>query len=83
MGHIQDNDDYLVDKLEGVYIEFMPGNGTRYSLTLVNDPNGGILVIWPTQATYRYYAGDYLKFLHGNNNEFDRLAIWDYLEDYL
>ena len=71
------------ERLKGFYLDFQPGNGSRYSLTLVNDEHGGILVIWPNVATYRYYAGDYLKFLHGNKNEVDRLAIWDYLEWYL
>lgn len=62
------------------YVEFQPGNGTRYDLTLVPDRHGGCNVVWPSQATYRWYPGDYLKFLHGKKNEFDRLAIFDYLE---
>jgi len=57
-------------------IEFQPGNGTRYELTMVNDPHGGVLVVWPTQATYRWYPryGE-LKFLHGRLNEYDMKAI--------
>jgi len=78
-----DRDDMIGHRLKGVYLNFQPGNGSNYHLTLVNDEHGGILVIWPTVATYRYYAGDYLKFLHGNKNEVDRLAIFDYLEEYL
>ena len=83
MSYDRDSDDIKHLRLKGLYLDFQPGNGSRYCLTLVNDEYGGILVIWPTVATYRYYAGDYLKFLHGNKNEVDRLAIFDYLEEYL
>ena len=83
MSYDRDRDDWVGRRLKGVYLAFEPENGSRYHLTLVNDEHGGILVIWPTVATYRYYAGDYLKFLHGKKNEVDRLAIFDWLEEYL
>jgi hypothetical protein len=49
-------------------------------LILAEDPHGGVLVIWPTVATYRWYRGDRLKFLHGSENKVDQQAIYDYLE---
>lgn len=60
--------------------DFQPGNGTRYHLTLIEDPNGGVLVIWPTQSTHRWYPkyGE-LKFLHGKLNTYDSEAIQIYL----
>jgi len=64
------------------HIIFSPGDGTRYDIVLVADPYGGILVIWPNQSTWRYYEGDYLKFLHGKENKFTQRAIWNYLEKY-
>ena len=65
--------------------DFQPGNGTRYEVTLVDDPHGGVLVVWPTQATYRWFPDSVswdpnnLDFLHGKKNEYDRKAIQDYL----
>ena len=60
--------------------DFQPGNGTRYGLTSVDDPHGGVLVIWPGQSTHRWYPkyGE-LKFLHGKLNKFDSVAIQTYL----
>lgn len=70
-----------VDKTLNIrHIIFSPGDGTRYDIVLVPDPYGGILVIWPGQSTWRYYEGDYLKWLHGKENEWTRKAIWNYLE---
>jgi len=61
---------------------FYPNNGTRYNIITVEDPNGGLLVVWADgNQTYRYYAGDYLKFLHGKANTFDRDVIFEYLEN--
>ena len=61
-------------------VEFQPGNGTRYEITMVDDPHGGVLVVWPTQATYRWYPGyGELKHLHGNLNIYDMQAIQEYL----
>jgi len=61
---------------------FYPNNGTRYSIVTVEDPNGGLLVVWADgNQTYRYYRGDYLKFLHGKANTFDREAIKEYLDN--
>jgi signal peptidase I len=61
-------------------IIFQPGDGTRYDIVLIDDPYGGVLVIWPGDSTWRWYKNDYLKFLHGKNNEYTRRAIWNYLE---
>lgn len=61
--------------------DFQPGNGTRYEITLVDDPHGGILVVWPNQATYRFYPrNSELKHLHGNRNEYDMEAIRKFLD---
>lgn len=54
--------------------------GTRYDLVLVSDPYGGILVAWPaTGQLWRYHRDDRLKPL-GDNNEFDTIAIYDFLQ---
>jgi len=61
-------------------VEFQPGNGTRYEVTMVDDPHGGILVVWPTQATYRWFPDNgELKHLHGTQNIYDQQAIQEYL----
>ena len=61
--------------------DFQPGDGTRYSLVTVEDPHGGLLVICNSSSLWRYHAGDQLKFLCGNENEYTRRAIWDYLQN--
>jgi len=61
------------------YYEFQPGDGTRYCIHTMPDVHGGVLVI-ASQSTWRYYAGDYLKFLHGRENEWTQKAIFNYLE---
>lgn len=39
-----------------VNIDVQPGNGTRYDLLLINDPNGGVLICWSIMGwMYRYY----------------------------
>ena len=54
--------------------------GTRYDLVLVSDPYGGILVAWPaTGQLWRYHRDDRLKPL-GDNNEFDTIAIYNFLQ---
>lgn len=54
--------------------------GTRYDLVLVSDPYGGILVAWPaTGQLWRYHRDDRLKPL-GDNNKFDTIAIYDFLQ---
>lgn len=54
--------------------------GTRYDLVLVSDPYGGILVAWPaTGQLWRYHRDDRLKPL-GDNNEFDTVAIYNFLQ---
>ena len=62
--------------------DFQPGDGTRYHLVTVDDPNGGVLVVWIHGATWRYHRDDYLKFLHGNECEFARKAIYDHLQEF-
>ncbi len=61
------------------YYEFQPGDGTRYCIHTMDDVHGGLLVI-SHNSTWRYYAGDYLKFLHGLENEWTQKAIFNYLE---
>lgn len=60
--------------------DFQPGDGTRYTLVTVDDPHGGLLVICNSSSLWRYHAGDQLKFLCGNENEYTRKAIWNHLE---
>lgn len=66
-------------------LDFQPGNGTRYEVTLVDDPHGGILVVWPKHSTYRWFPESVswdpnnLQFLHGKKNKYDMKAIQDYL----
>lgn len=33
--------------LLAAHIVYEPGNGTRYSLVVTEDPHGGLLVVWP------------------------------------
>lgn len=41
----------------GVNLDVQPGNGTRYDIIAMLDPNGGVLVCWPiTGWTYRYFS---------------------------
>ena len=60
--------------------DFQPGDGTRYNLVTVDDPHGGVLVICNNSSLWRYHAGDQLKFLCGNENEYTRRAIFNHLE---
>ena len=63
------------------HIEF-EAEGTRYDLVLVNDPYGGVLVVWPaTGYLWRWYPGDRLKALSKICNDFDAIQIYRYLED--
>ncbi len=56
-------------------------DGTRYDLVLVDDPYGGVLVIWPsTGYLWRWYNGDYLKSLSKNTNDYDAINIFKFLE---
>ena len=56
-------------------------DGTRYDLVLVDDPYGGVLVIWPsTGYLWRWYAGDYLKPLSKDTNKHDANNIFKFLE---
>jgi len=66
-------------------VEVQPGNGTRYEITMVDDPHGGILVVWPKHATYRWFPQSLewdpqnLQFLHGKLNVYDMAAIQEFL----
>lgn len=41
----------------GVNLDVEPGNGTRYDIVAILDPNGGVLVLWPIMGwMYRYHA---------------------------
>lgn len=67
-------------KLAAIHLEFET-DGTRYDLVLVNDPYGGIIVVWTsTGYLWRYYEKDYLKPLSNDYNPFDAKNIFDYLE---
>ncbi|GAI85853.1 unnamed protein product [marine sediment metagenome] len=70
----------MIHVLKAGYFEFQPGDGTNYCVHVVEDMNGGLLVI-THYSTWRYYEGDYLKFLHGSENEWTRTALFDYLEN--
>ena len=59
---------------------FQPGDGTRYDCVLTKDPYDEYYVICNNSSLWRYYRNDYLKFLCGNDNEYTRRAIFDYLE---
>lgn len=40
----------------GVDFDVQPGNGIRFGLTAINDPNGGVLICWHiTGYMYRYF----------------------------
>tara|TARA_R110001606_G_C15362731_1_gene648698 strand:- start:493 stop:717 length:225 start_codon:yes stop_codon:yes gene_type:complete len=57
-------------------------DGTGYDLVLVNDPYGGVLVIWPvTGYLWRWYMGERLAPLSSNCNPFDADNIFAYLEE--
>ena len=64
------------------HIVFEPGDGTCYDLICTPDPYGGTLVNVNTTSVWRWYPGDYLKFLCGNDNGYTRKAVFDYLENY-
>jgi len=66
--------------LSGCHYDVSPGDGTRYDFVTVDDPYGGVLVIWPGQSTWRWYPDDYLKFLHGTECEYARKAIYEHLQ---
>lgn len=67
----------------GINLDVQPGNGTRYDIIAMLDPNGGVLVCWPiTGWMYRYFPTeeDYQSKIKqlgrgGCINEFDMEAI--------
>jgi len=60
--------------------EFQPGDGTRYTIHLMDAKYGGVYVIVNESSTWRYHEGDCLKFLCGNNNEWTQRAVFNFLE---
>lgn len=61
--------------------EVFEADGTRYDLVLVDDPYGGILVIWPQgKQFWRYHPNDRLKPLNAMCNDYDTRNIFAYLE---
>jgi hypothetical protein len=62
------------------FFSFENGDGTRYSIHLTPAYHGGVYVISNESSLWRYHAGDCLKFLCGNDNEWTRRAIFEYLE---
>ena len=69
-----------LDGVDGECYSFQPGDGTCYDIVCVNDPHGGVLVIWPGHVTYRYHRGDRLKHLHGDKNKFTDEAIKNFMD---
>ena len=76
----------------GVWLDVQPGNGTRYDLVAMLDPNGGVLISWPiTGWIYRYYPGcdddvpSEIKQLgrDGCRNEFDLKAIHQIMDNWV
>ena len=56
-------------------------DGTRYDLVLVDDPYGGVIVVWTsTGYLWRWDQGDRLKPLSKDTNEHDAYNIFHYLE---
>ena len=66
--------------LTGSHYDIQPGDGTRYDFVTVDDPYGGVLVIWPNHSTWRWHPDDCLKFLHGKECEYARKAIYEHLQ---
>ena len=56
-------------------------DGTRYDLVLVDDPYGGVIVVWTsTGYLWRWYPEDRMKPLNRNSNKHDAQNIFHYLE---
>ena len=70
------------DKCLTRHFVFEPGDGTCYDCILTPDPYGGFLVNVNTTSVWRWYPGDYLKFLCGNNNSYTSKAVFHFLENY-
>lgn len=68
------------------YADFQPGDGTRYHLTLVPEEHGGIMVVCNHTSCWRYYrsfpraSNSELKFMFGDNNDWTRKAILEYMD---
>ena len=62
------------------YADFQPADGTRYHLTMVPEEHGGIMVVCNKSSCWRYYPlNNELKFLFGDNNDWTRKAIREYM----
>tara|TARA_B110000438_G_C15768044_1_gene630533 strand:- start:151 stop:372 length:222 start_codon:yes stop_codon:yes gene_type:complete len=63
------------------YADFQPGDGTRYHLTLVSEEYGGIMIVCNRSSCWRYHPeNNELKFIFGDNNNWTRKAIQDYMD---
>ena len=68
------------------HFDFQPGDGTRYSIKVTDDPYGGLYVICNNSSLWRYFPIDEgnseseIKFLIGKNNDWTRKAIKEYLD---
>jgi hypothetical protein len=55
---------------------FENGDGTCYSIIVVEDPYGGYNFYVNNESAYRVYENDFeVKFLFGKNNKFTKLAV--------
>ena len=48
---------------------FQPGDGTRYVITTIPDPHGGIFVIVHGNTLYRWYKDGQITYLGGKHEE--------------
>ena len=56
-------------------------DGTRYDLVLVDDPYGGVIVVWTsTGYLWRWDEGDRMKPLNRDSNPHDAQNIFIFLE---
>jgi hypothetical protein len=62
------------------HYDFQHGDGSRYFIQLFESEHGGTFVINHESSLWRYHRGDCLKFLCGDDNEYTRRVIWDFLE---
>lgn len=78
-------------ELNGVVnVDVQPGNGSRYDLLIMDDPNGGVLVVWRIMGwMYRYYPQkpneeSEIKQLgrSGCINEYDMKAIHQIMDNF-
>ena len=61
---------------------FQPGDGTRYVITTIPDPDGGIFVIVHGNTLYRWYKDGQITYLGGKHeeNKYTIKAICNFLK---